>query len=443
MILAFSITGTLLTNVTVATLILFFPRLLISMVTQALSQNLPFIPSYVFDNITGLNLSIPYNFIAYAYKFSLTGLFSGDIEFKHLDAIIYTFIASAVLFFIGCLLYKRRHSETAEKSSPLPALQHVYRICATLPFALIVPYLIFTNKDHTSYIQNNLGLLVVIYIVAVLIYFLYELITTKKLKDLIFAALLFPNIILFQVIFSISVIAVTNIEFSIKPNTEDISSVTFVNPPTNTLSTNKALDEEENTYYDSLAENFIFTDKTIINKVLSDLKITLKFSSNANNSINTQYSNYCVKINLKSGNSIIRHLIYEPAIINGTNDINGIKILDNNYKNTIATLPTENEISNIKGIDNLTAAKNKTLWQALRAELENLSAEKRIETICADILFDLVNTAKTAKIDAGFFTITGKHGSETFITTYHITEKTPKTLALLIELQNMLNKAKS
>lgn len=96
-------------------------------------------------------------------------------DFYDTPVYIYTAAVSVLILIVAGLCYRRRRSETAGNSAPSGKMQHVFRIVFSLPFALIAT---------TMCVEREVMLGGIMIVVFLLIYYLYELITTKQIKRL-------------------------------------------------------------------------------------------------------------------------------------------------------------------------------------------------------------------------------------------------------------------
>ena len=107
----------------------------------------------------------------------------GDIELSSallysLPNILYSLLVMVGLFAFGGLLYNRRHSEMAGNPAPGVKTQALFRIMFTSLGVLLIPLLAITNGGDAA-------LMLVLIVGVLLVYFLYELITTKRPKNLL------------------------------------------------------------------------------------------------------------------------------------------------------------------------------------------------------------------------------------------------------------------
>lgn len=98
-----------------------------------------------------------------------------DADFYDTPVYVYTAVVSVLLLVGACICYQRRKSETAGNSAPSGKMQHAFRIVFSLPIALIAV---------TMCVAGEFMIAGVITVVLLLVYYLYELITTKQIKRL-------------------------------------------------------------------------------------------------------------------------------------------------------------------------------------------------------------------------------------------------------------------
>ncbi len=173
-----SVTGKTLNNVVVALLLLFLPRFFVLLFTSLLSDALPLLPSgsgfVLFNN----HFNVLTNMIF--------GLFVGNVRdsFEYVWGGVYTLVLGVVYLAVGAVLFARRRSEVAGQSSANRFLQALFRlscgmVIAVIPSAIIAECLL----RHESVGGSDIFWLAVLYVAAVLVYFLYELITTRKWRN--------------------------------------------------------------------------------------------------------------------------------------------------------------------------------------------------------------------------------------------------------------------
>ena len=169
MILAMTLTGTRTSNFLVAILFFLFARVMCAFAVSTLEELTSVI--YVDDSV------FKYFTLQFFLPFALfEGVFDGDAEVYTNAALqIYSLLAGVLLLVLGEMSYRKRRSESANKSAPNKLLQHVYRFAITLPFVFLIAYSVITDGFESYQI--------IFVIIAVLVYLLYEIVTTKKLKN--------------------------------------------------------------------------------------------------------------------------------------------------------------------------------------------------------------------------------------------------------------------
>ena len=198
---AMTLTGTVFTNLLATLMILFAPRLFILFFYITLTDSIP----YVISNESGLLFNY--------YLNGVIGIVFGALvddpinAIKSVKTVVYTLVLALIYAGFGLLLFIRRRSEDAEKASNNSAIQCFFRLIPTLFVCLIPITIMFSNwvlsqrDPEYGYYSGDQFLVVVLFICAALVYFLYELITTRKLKNLVKAI---PTFLIVPVICVIS-----------------------------------------------------------------------------------------------------------------------------------------------------------------------------------------------------------------------------------------------
>ena len=116
---------------------------------------------------------LPLNIIYYWMSFQ-----DACLILYSLSNILYSLIVTVGLFTLAGILYNRRRSEMAGNPAPGVKTQALFRIMFTTLGALLIPLLIITGDADSA-------LMLVLVVGVLLVYFLYELITTKRPKNLL------------------------------------------------------------------------------------------------------------------------------------------------------------------------------------------------------------------------------------------------------------------
>lgn len=227
-LVAMSITGTMFSNIILSGLILFAPRLLIFMLT-GIWKNIPFIYASS-DHFSLLNDSI--NPISGCVLYPLCGISDTYQLFSSAAPMIYSVCLSVIYLLLAAFLFQKRKSETAGKSASSPILQSIYRITVTMIYCVVVAAVILSEANA---MQNATGRfeIIVAYLVAVAIYFLFELLTTKSVQKMWKAA---PGLLVVLVLNGVMIFGMHSIiqrAYNFQPTAEEVTGITFLPQSTN------------------------------------------------------------------------------------------------------------------------------------------------------------------------------------------------------------------
>ncbi|MBQ9780365.1 MAG: hypothetical protein IJW00_05405 [Clostridia bacterium] len=219
MMLALSLTGTPTTTMLMFALFTLFTRLIMFYLSSCIDTNMDIIYPQDLPYL-GFDWFLPFGMFSYA----LNG--SRYIDFNPFESpanIIYSLVVTVVLFVVAWFFYKIRKSEMAGNTAPNRMAQHIFRILFTLPFILLIPMAQIMEEGKTE-----ITLLLVLAVVTLLVYYLYELITTKRFKGFGKATLLLPVPVICCFLFVGAYHAVEWTVFSMTPDEpSDVISVSI------------------------------------------------------------------------------------------------------------------------------------------------------------------------------------------------------------------------
>ena len=349
-------------------------------------------------------------------------------------------MTAAVFAFAG-LLYNRRKSEMAGNPAPGVKTQALFRIMFTSLAVLLIPLLTITDGVDAA-------LMLVLIVGVLLVYFLYELITTKRPKNLL---KIFPGLgivagvcVAFFLVFAGYYSVVTN---------ENVTAadVKWVSVESNGFS--------GGTYQDRLSDTLRTDDEMIVNTVVERLAISQQYEREGipmGGYDRDYYDRMRVTIRLKGGRTIHRYICMGET---------ARKTLLDRYSSLpeiseiMYRLPTDSEIQT-GGMDLMTCGSHmeyahfgdpvalRELMATFRAEFEALTDEQkalvmapalegyygynRYEDYDADI--DLKEEYGAAQQNGISFHLRGKVGSQRFNNEYIIVEEMKETRRILIYL---------
>ncbi len=222
-LIAMSITGTALNNLVVATIILFLPRIFIGFFESATSHG------FLFDNTISTGFaSGSINLLFGTFGGILFSVSSYSEMFSSAASMLYTLGLAAVYFAIGMLLFIKRKSETAGLSSVNRYIQTASRVLVAFVICFIPIYTITAALNKGVSLSGNVFFFVVMYTVALLAYFIYELATTKSVKAMLRSASTLWILLLLNaaVIFGAHFVYETKLNYT--PDPESVTAVRVI-----------------------------------------------------------------------------------------------------------------------------------------------------------------------------------------------------------------------
>lgn len=398
---AVAVTGTTVTNLSLTALILFWPRILLFMITSAMESRLVIVPM---DQFGLFNM---------AYHIPI-GIFSSSNPILFTGAYWYSGILAALLFAAAALLYRARRSETAEKSAPSRLLQHVYRSAAVLPLVIAPTVLAVASRQSIfSYVRDNPETTLLLWGVALVAYYVYELATTKKIKHLLSIT---PMFLVLSLISSLVVW---------------IGAVTFSERELNRLPDVSSLEQVQS--------NFYFEDNRSYGAILAgqepiyDPAILAKFYENLERNIQqvkddtilNAYHTFFNATFVFENESLTRMLYLSEA---DTQQIFTLLQKDPDYRKKLRTLPEDKYVDSVHvqvmGFGT-PFYDLESIWKILKAELAALDD---------DAFYALVNTSVSH--NTPIITVSGRVNDMRFYDQYPLTSATPKALSAYLEAAN-------
>ena len=218
--IACAITGTMLTNILATGLLLFFPRLFIfacRIILCYITGRL--IPSNGFFFGTRGNLVVQ----------SILGFTNPTNYLYNIAPLIYTLLLAILYLTIAFFLFKKRHSELAMKpalSSRLQAFLCLLLGTALSVFPIFYISLAIHENDYSS-LEDGFFPLLIIYLFIIIAMGVYELLTTKTVRNL---KKIIPRtgiLVLINILMLSGLFLGKTILSSYAPDASDIKSVSF------------------------------------------------------------------------------------------------------------------------------------------------------------------------------------------------------------------------
>ena len=242
--LAMAFTGTLLSNVLVTAMFAAGPRLLTLVYFELLGSVVPVLPPMGDNSLFDLHYN-PFFFLFSHYNAN-----TSDV----VTAALYSLVVGAVYAVLACLVFRRRRSEIAGQAAPNRILQAVFRLTISMLICLI---------PCAGIVGGGLGGFecLVYYLIALTVYFLYELLTTRKVRNLWKAVPSLGILLVLNAAFIGSFSVLKSVVNAQLPTADQIRSVTF------------HMDQYTDSYLDARAGNVALEDASVRRLVADRLRI--------------------------------------------------------------------------------------------------------------------------------------------------------------------------
>ncbi|MDL2236059.1 hypothetical protein LJC07_07975 [Christensenellaceae bacterium OttesenSCG-928-L17] len=345
-----SLTGTRLSAFVVTGLTLFMPRFLVACAVLILSGTAPMLDinqMWVWKN---MNLHIP------VFLF-LSPFFEGFSSIT-VWSILYTLLLAVVHTALAGVAFHRRASEVAGRPAPGPVLQHVFRSLLAMPLFLAM-FVIFVSSqsDVTGSFYTDFDIILTLGVMGALVYFLYELFTTKKLKSLLPAVCTFPIVIVVSAVVSLGIVSYGNAQMKIFPAASEIKSVQLSNVGSSTP-----------TYTELLESEVELNDAALMEMIANTFPSTYAYYQSPSTSMGMA-SRKNLSVHLKNGRTLHRTLQLNSAEAEYFDSVVSANeaLLEAKHK-----LPADNEISEItfSGGFDVPVQETQALWALYKSEYD-------------------------------------------------------------------------
>jgi len=231
--LAMTLTGTYLTNVITAFLILFVPRGIMLVCSRLFRAAIPFVVLSG-NTFMGNGSNIPFAFIEEVFGYSQ----SNDVldMSKSIIPAAYSIVLGIIYTAIGALCFVRRKSENATQASINRGLQSVLRMLPAIVISLVAVSELFDAHTSGSAMSDSAVFITVMaYVAAVAAYFLYEIITTRHIRKI------YRTIPGLLVVFAVNLVLYFSLRFSYdyhisqSPDAQELEYVVVHGPENNVI----------------------------------------------------------------------------------------------------------------------------------------------------------------------------------------------------------------
>ncbi len=416
-----SITGTRFSAFIVSGLILFLPRCISALCGFVLTDTAPLLSPIDLGILFDVTLNIPVMWFLDGFLGIGRSLFGSSFAAKNTfvsyQAQLYTLVLSLLYLALGAQAFLRRASETAEKSAPSRRLQHVYRGLISMPLFLLLAILIARDVDQPLGSGHT-----ILIIFAVLVYFLYELITTKRFKNLLSALYVLPIPVLLCFGIAFGTVSYGNAQMRVLPSASDLTGIR--------LAPSRG---SEPSYAQLLQSEITFTDPELLQLAADGLN----YSYESLNSGRWGGYDQTLILQRKNGGDLVRNIRMASS-----DEVRFSEVMTANaaYRAAALAMPKDEEIYRIAtnvytyGEAYYDAAALRSLFELYREDRSRLSYEDLPPSSTAAAI-----PAPVSKYDAEMvlyrgdavlsfaLRAEGMHKGRPFSDYYSLTQKTPNT----------------
>ena len=227
-LLAKGLSGTWLSNLAVAAIILFYPRFILMIFNDMFMS----ITRIIHPGDTNLLTNASYNIAFSVFDINHSIMWHGwpwdATNASMVGSVVYTFVLGLIYLLLAGMLFCRRKSEVAGRGATNRIVQHVIRCMLVFPITLVIPSVILSPfRGATWHSGDTIGIVVAVFM-ALVVYFVYELIVTKRLINVVKAIPALGIVILFNVLFIFLLVVSRNGVWNNVPVADEIAGVRII-----------------------------------------------------------------------------------------------------------------------------------------------------------------------------------------------------------------------
>ncbi len=217
------LTGTRMSQVVISVMIIAGPRTLLYVIGMIIETTMPYMFLDRYDFL----------FRPQKYNFALNFFIRNG---RTVTSVIYTILLSLIYLGLALWLVRKKPSEVAGRPTWTSKMETLVRVL--LAFALSLPAIIgclllyFSNSGYGSFTETSkmeyMMLIILFYSLAVIVYFLYEIVQTKKVKNSFKHWKGLGWVALFNLIIILGIVIVHKSVSGLKPDPTGIESVSLV-----------------------------------------------------------------------------------------------------------------------------------------------------------------------------------------------------------------------
>ncbi|SEW33694.1 ABC transporter permease [[Clostridium] fimetarium] len=366
--IACAITGTIFTNIVVTGLILFLPRLITIIAISIVTSNLDMLVPTKILPLLDYNYNLIFNSLSKIFR-------SSDSNIYQLSSVIYTAVLAIIYIAVGRFLFIKRKSETAGNPSANKILQCIIRLGIAIPICMIpIQYIFSIMIGKTKLDNSDLFYIIVFYIIAVIVMLLYELISTKKIKNVVHSIPSVGLLFLINILIMLLLNGVYKSQINFNPSASDVKYIVVSN-----TSTNRDFD-----YFEYGMNGKKIVNEELINLLVENLSKNIEYektsypssnySSNNNKSVAVEGTSYdmnpkYITVGFKTGFTVKYRRLYLD--IETYEKYSKLLLSSEDIKDFYLNLPEYNK--NLMSFGNdLTVKENEDIYNTLKEELKSM-----------------------------------------------------------------------
>ncbi len=387
--LGMSLTGTAFTNFVATGLVICLPRAVIT-----LFEGVAVLVGEIIT-LSGMpNIFSPANNFVMAVPFSLFFNYSFDYIVCRWQGFVYTFLLFAVIFALANISFVKRKSETAGKPTQVKITQIFFRCSLSFPFLAMFFALIIGKLYDGAYCF-------VLMVIAIFVYFLYEAVTSKSIKNVVKSIPSFLIVIAITALITYLGSVCGNQIRKEVPLAEDVENVEIKT----SAGSFSIMRDESYDYYGRKVSKIEYDDEDTIKCTLDILSENADKETYNSMSYNTT-RDFIIK--LKNGRTVVREVKITDEMIE---KLDKCRRANAEYKRIYSTLPTASEVFNIV-----------VNYKNLSFEFDDI--EKFMSVFAEDAA---KNGIKTCNYTSGIMVnVSGTENNRSFYVSYDVTKKNPE-----------------
>lgn len=353
------------------------------------------------------------------------GIMGNYSNFSPLDSpanIIYSLVVTILLFAVAWFFYKKRKSEMAGHTAPNRVTQHIFRCLVTLPMGLLITYLALADFVDST-------LLFVLVIILLLVYYLYEIITTKRIRNCISATPWLLCVVAGMMIFAASVGITRTVVINEDISADEVKTVS--------VDVDSDLWDE---YQELLLMEQSTNDEEIIGFVTEKLALAQSWEKNGRTAYDCRW--HTVKITLDGGRTLWRKI---PLSRDANESAELAELLEERLEvgDSFLVLPNRDELYDVgmylgagEGhqypIVYHVGGETDSILSVYYKEYDALTADEKALLRGRDTYYSRNDGIEVfPKKLYGYFHLNGRHNGERYTISVYVDESTPRTFEIL------------